>query len=79
MSSNVDIQTFLALLNDRLHRGASEYGDRSFTRPVPQTVREVEEELLDVAGWAFVMWVQTRARLGACAKVIEEAEVDDGE
>ncbi|MEY4535629.1 MAG: hypothetical protein RLZZ246_1947 [Planctomycetota bacterium] len=49
------------MLTVRLEAGAKEYGDRSFYKP--GTAEEILQELVDVAGWAFVAWVQMRMRL----------------
>jgi len=65
---------FLALLSERLDRGREEYGDTSFDRPIPATVREIEEELLDVAGWVFVLWVQMGKRMAAVEAAARRAE-----
>ncbi len=54
----------------RLEKGRETYGDRSFDRPPDELVDEVEEELLDVAGWGFILWCRMeslRARIGARA------------
>jgi hypothetical protein len=40
----------------RMEAGEREYGDASFNRSAPETVREIQEELLDVANWAFILW-----------------------
>jgi len=52
---------FCAAIAGRLAAGAKEYGDVSFTRPVGDLLEEIEQELFDVAGWAFVLWVRVRA------------------
>lgn len=52
---------FLGALEGRLTAGAAEYGDASFHRA--GTAEEILDEILDVAGWAFVAWVQMRIRL----------------
>ena len=39
----------------RLDAGYAEYGDRSFFRSTDELVREVTEELLDVAVWLSIM------------------------
>lgn len=53
--------TFLDLLAARLEAGRREYGDASLLRSPAELVGEIEEELLDVAGWAFVLWLRVRA------------------
>lgn len=51
---------FIAALRARLDAGRQEYGPESFTRSPTELRAEIEEELLDVAGWAFVLWVRVR-------------------
>ena len=47
---------------DRLYRkcaaGEATYGDKSFTTSTDAGIREVQEELVDVAGWAMVEWIK---------------------
>jgi dsDNA-specific endonuclease/ATPase MutS2 len=38
----------------RLEAGALEYGDKSFHKPAPVLLREVSEELYDVATWCAI-------------------------
>lgn len=52
---------FLDALAARLEVGAKDYGNQSFRRP--ETAEELLDELLDVAGWAYVSWVRMRIRL----------------
>jgi hypothetical protein len=56
---------FVTQIGQRLERGRVAYGDSSFAKPLPQLVDEIQEELLDVAGWAFVMWQRVMALRGA--------------
>ncbi|MCA9528987.1 MAG: hypothetical protein KC543_02490 [Myxococcales bacterium] len=46
---------FTDRLARRLARGAAEYGGASLSRPLTELLDEVEEEALDVVGWAAVM------------------------
>jgi hypothetical protein len=57
------IEDFTSRVKERLRAGAVEYGDASFGRSMPSTAQEILQEIEDVAGWAFVMWVQMRRRL----------------
>lgn len=52
---------FVAAASSRLEAGREAYGDRSFSRPPEELAREVEEELLDVAAWSFILWTRIRA------------------
>jgi hypothetical protein len=45
----------------RLEKGRAEYGDASFKRPPEELAAEIEEELADVCGWAFVLWCRVGA------------------
>lgn len=57
------LDEFFDVLRARLAKGAAEYGDKSFAKPTPTSAAEILEEILDVAGWAFVHWVAMRRRL----------------
>ena len=51
-----DFPLFMHKVMKRLEKGEREYGNRSFRKPTRKLVKEVEEELLDVLGWAFIIW-----------------------
>lgn len=53
-----DVDTFLDHLCRRLDKGHQDYGDRSFVRPVAETVDQVDQELIDQVGWLYVLWCQ---------------------
>lgn len=38
----------------RLVQGRRDYGDASFHRPLSELLDEIDEELLDVMGWAVI-------------------------
>lgn len=63
---------FVGLLKARLEQGAIDYGDKSFHRP--GTAEEILDELVDVAGWAFVAWVQMRMRLQGLELAAQELD-----
>ena len=52
---------FARAVNARLEAGRASYGDASFSRHPAVLCGEVEQELLDVCGWAYVLWVRMRA------------------
>ena len=52
---------FARAVNARLEAGRASYGDVSFSRHPAVLCGEVEQELLDVCGWAYVLWVRMRA------------------
>jgi hypothetical protein len=51
---------FMDLIQRRLEGGRIEHGGRSLTRAADDLVGEIEEELLDVVGWAFPLWCRLR-------------------
>lgn len=55
---------FAERLRKRWAAGAARYGDASFSAPMVETVKQVLEELEDVPGWAFVLWLQARMQCG---------------
>jgi hypothetical protein len=57
---------FVAAVRARLDIGQQEYGHRSFSRPVEELTKEIEEELFDVCAWTYILW--TRIHLGTAAK-----------
>jgi hypothetical protein len=60
---------FVAHVHSRLEAGARAYGDKSFAASPEALVLEVQQELEDVCGWAFVLWV----RLEAIREALEAA------
>jgi len=63
MSESKDRHDFVSQLAARLEKGAHEYGNKSFDRPFGDIADEILQEYLDIAGWSYVMWAKTRARL----------------
>ncbi|MBI4518762.1 MAG: hypothetical protein HY699_23450 [Deltaproteobacteria bacterium] len=53
--------TFAAAVAKRLEVGAVTYGDRSFQQPPGELTGEIEQELLVVCAWAFILWCRVRA------------------
>lgn len=54
---------FVAKLRAAWARGAEEYGDESFGKPICCTQEEILQEIVDIAGWSFIAFVQTRNNL----------------
>jgi hypothetical protein len=67
---------FSSLVCARLDAGQLEYGDRSFSQPSGELLDEIEEELLDVIGWAYPLWCRLQ-KLRAAIDRIEKA-TDNG-
>ncbi|MGH7857346.1 MAG: hypothetical protein ACREQY_08445 [Candidatus Binatia bacterium] len=61
-------EAFAAGVAERLKRGQETYGDRSFGRPPRELASEIEEEILDICAWSFILW----ARLRDLRREIEE-------
>jgi len=51
-----DREKFLRTVLKRLQQGEQEYGNSSFSRPISCILSEIEEELLDIAGWGYIGW-----------------------
>lgn len=49
---------FIRNVFERLDMGRLTYGDDSFDKTPQRLIFEIEQELLDQAGWAFIAWVQ---------------------
>ena len=49
------LQEFFSRVRERLLQGAKEYGDKSFERTPEEIRKEIEEELLDVCAWSFIL------------------------
>lgn len=60
-----DFPAFAAQVRTRLEAGRAEYGDRSFDADPARLVDEVEQELLDVVGWAFILYRRLARRTAA--------------
>jgi hypothetical protein len=55
---------FAANVRSRLEVGARAYGDASFELPAGRLAVEIEQELLDVMGWGFILWSRIQALKG---------------
>lgn len=64
------LDRFIANVRARLEAGAIQYGNRSFRRPLPELLIEIQEELEDVCGWSAILWV----RLEQLREAVENAE-----
>ena len=64
---------FAGTVRARLEKGQAEYGDASFQLPPEELVGEIEEELADVCGWAFVLWCRVRG----LEKAVSVSRADD--
>ena len=53
-------EEFVGILRAAWERGAAEYGDVSFYRPLPETLNELQQEAADIAGWGYIVWAQIK-------------------
>ena len=58
------VHEFLQAVDARLEKGAIEYGDTSPSKPYSVLADEVEQELLDVAGWCCHLWRKINMNIG---------------
>jgi hypothetical protein len=71
-----DVREFFDLISRRLEVGTKVYGDHSFLRPPAELAGEIEEEILDICGWSFVLWCRLRRLSRRLAADTAEAAVD---
>ena len=45
-------------LEKRLKAGAEAYGDSSFGKSENSLLKEIQEEILDIAGWSYILWAK---------------------
>ena len=68
--------TFARQVRDRLELGRGVYGDKSFAADPAELLAELQQEALDLAGWAFVLF--TRIQQMRAALTESEGEVHAG-
>jgi hypothetical protein len=51
-----EMEVYIDKLKGRMKAGHEEYGDVSFSKDPEETIEELQEELLDVSGWGFILW-----------------------
>ena len=64
------LDRFIARLHQKLELGARQYGSASFERPLVELITEIEDELVDIAGWGWIAW----SRLEALRALVARAE-----
>ena len=67
-----ELKAFQIAAKSRLSAGQLEYGDRSFTEHPVKLMNEIQEELLDVANWAFILHTRIADLQDALGKAIPE-------
>lgn len=68
MKYKIHFPKFIQHLDQRLKKGYHEYGDESFDRSSCSLLNEIQEELVDVAGWAEVLYSKIEELKGAMVK-----------
>ena len=63
MKYKIHFDKFIQHLDQRLKKGYHEYGDKSFDRSSNSLLNEIQEELVDVAGWAEILYSRWYTRL----------------
>lgn len=69
-------ESFVAFFNaceTRLRQGQKEYEDKSFSKTPLVLLSEIEEELMDVATWAYILF----ARLQKVRRALFTTDLDD--
>ena len=56
-----DWHVFADAVRARLEVGAREYGDASLKRAPQDLLEEIQQELIDVVGWGFLLWLRLRS------------------
>jgi len=65
---------FMGQVYRRLEQGEQAYHGLSFQREPVDLAVEVEQEILDLAAWSFILWT----RLRAIKAKLEKSEADNG-
>jgi hypothetical protein len=73
-----ELVQFWLQLRARLEAGARSYGEASYRREPAELVDEIEQELLDVCGWAFILWCRLR-RLAPLMRLRAPDPIDHGD
>ena len=72
-----DVERFVARLRERLDTGAREYGDSSFRRPAVELLSEIQDELVDVAGWGLLLWTRIARLREQVSRLSDEGANDE--
>ena len=56
MKHEESFDAFVAQVRSKCERGAQEYGDKSFDKEPHALVSELQQELLDICGWGWILW-----------------------
>lgn len=67
---------FTQRVHERLQKGAQEYGDKSFHLSPLELSGEIEEELFDILGWAFILWCRLQGLKAAVTRSMD-ADIEE--
>ena len=56
-----DFHEYVVNCRARLLKGAEEYGMVSFSEDPMKLLSEIQEELMDVCNWSFILWTRLKA------------------
>ncbi len=70
---------FFSQVQTRLLAGRRAYGDKSFSKDPRELLAEIEQELLDVCGWSYCLYVRLAAMRQALRDVEPSSQVANGE
>jgi hypothetical protein len=54
------VPEFFSRVRIRLANGSADYGGSAHRKSSPELLGEIEEELLDVCGWSYFLWLKVR-------------------
>ena len=52
----MDMEAYISQLKGRMAKGNHEYKEISFSKDPEELIQEIQEELLDVSNWGFILW-----------------------
>lgn len=56
--NEAEVDAYFKTLRGRLRVGAECYGDKSFEKTEGRLLQEIQEEILDIAGWSYILWAK---------------------
>jgi len=68
-------EAYATEVSRRLRSGQREYHDESFSADPRRLLQELQQELLDVSGWGFILW-QRLERVRQCLEGAKLPPVD---
>jgi hypothetical protein len=63
---------FVDMAAERFEKGAVAYGDKSFSQEPGELVRQIDEEIVDICGWSFVLHTRVRRLVEAVEEPTSE-------